>query len=110
MAKSKGIDIDGLFRALGDPTRRGDAEQDKLRARVGLRIGRAPGITLTAVAQHLQILEGSRLVRTEKLGRIRTCQIDPAGFDMLENWIRGHRSVWEQRLDRLGDLLAGKGT
>jgi DNA-binding transcriptional ArsR family regulator len=63
------------------------------------------GITLTAVAQHLQILEEGGLARTEKLGRVRTCRIEPAGFDALEEWIRDHRTVWERRLDRLGALL-----
>jgi DNA-binding transcriptional ArsR family regulator len=64
------------------------------------------GITLTAVAQHLQILEMSALVHTEKLGRVRTCRIEPAGFSALERWIKDHRTVWERRLDRLGELLA----
>ncbi len=64
------------------------------------------GITLTAVAQHLQILEECGLAATEKVGRVRTCRIDPAGFDALEQWVRRHRTVWERRLNRLGDLLA----
>ena len=63
-------------------------------------------ITLTAVGQHLQILEESGLVRTEKAGRVRTCRLEPAGFTLLEGWIREHRMAWEERLDRLGDLLA----
>jgi hypothetical protein len=45
-------------------------------------------------------------MRTEKVGRVRTCSIDPAGFSVLEQWIGNHRSVWERRLDRLGELLA----
>ncbi len=63
-------------------------------------------MTLTAVVQHLQVLEECGLVRTEKLGRVRTCQLDPAGFSALEQWIKDRRSPWESRLDRLGDLLA----
>ncbi len=63
-------------------------------------------ITLTAVAQHLQVLEESGLVHTEKLGRVRTCRIETAGLAVLEQWIRDRRSPWEQRLDRLGELLA----
>jgi DNA-binding transcriptional ArsR family regulator len=58
------------------------------------------------VAQHLQVLEESGLVHTEKLGRVRTCRIETAGFSALERWVRDHRSMWEQRLDRLDDLLA----
>ena len=63
------------------------------------------GITLTAVAQHLQILEECALVCTEKVGRVRTCRIEMKGFDHLERWISGHRTIWAQRLDRLDALL-----
>jgi len=69
------------------------------------RLAEALGITVTAVGQHLQILEKSALVRTEKLGRVRSCRIDPGGFDHLEKWVRDHRTVWERRLDRLGSLM-----
>jgi DNA-binding transcriptional ArsR family regulator len=100
------IDIDRLFHALGDPTRR--AVLDKLSEGPLSVSGLAAPmeITLTAVAQHLQVLEESRLVHTEKLGRVRTCRIEPAGFSALEQWIRDHRSLWERRLDRLEDVLA----
>ena len=104
--KAPPIDIDRLFHALGDPTRR--AILDRLCERpMSVSALAAPlGITLTAVAQHLQILEISALVHTEKLGRVRTCRIEPTGFTALERWIRDHRTVWERRLDRLGELLA----
>jgi DNA-binding transcriptional ArsR family regulator len=55
--------------------------------------------------QHLQVLEESGLVRTEKTGRIRTCQIEPAGLSVAERWIGERRSIWERRLDRMGKLL-----
>jgi DNA-binding transcriptional ArsR family regulator len=100
------INIDSLFHALGDPKRR--AILDQL-CRGPLSVSRlaAPlGITVTAVMQHLQILEESGLVHTEKVGRIRTCRIDTAGFTALQQWIHDHRTLWERRLDRLGDLLA----
>jgi DNA-binding transcriptional ArsR family regulator len=100
------IDIDRLFHALGDPTRR--AILDKLsQAPMSVsRLAEPLAITLTAVAQHLQLLEEVRLVHTEKLGRVRTCRIETAGFRALEQWIRDHRTVWERRLDRLGEFLA----
>ncbi len=99
------VNIDRLFHALGDPTRR--AMLDRLsQGPVSVSALAGPlGITLTAVAQHLQILEECGLARTEKLGRVRTCRIESAGFDALEQWIRNHRTVWERRLDRLGALL-----
>jgi len=62
-------------------------------------------ITLAAVVQHLQVLEDSGLVQTEKVGRVRTCRIEPAGLSAAEQWITDRRSTWERRLDRLGDLL-----
>jgi DNA-binding transcriptional ArsR family regulator len=63
-------------------------------------------ITLAAVVQHLQVLEESGLVQTEKIGRVRTCRIEPAGLSAAEQWIGDRRLRWERRLDRLGDLLA----
>jgi DNA-binding transcriptional ArsR family regulator len=63
-------------------------------------------ITLAAVVQHLQVLEKSGLVQTEKTGRVRTCRMEPAGLSVVDQWISDRRSAWERRLDRLGDLLA----
>ncbi len=96
---------DRLFHALGDPTRR--AMLDRLtHGPLSVSALAAPlGITITAVAQHLQILEECDLVRTEKLGRVRTCRIEMAGFDTLEKWIAAHRTEWARRLDQLGALL-----
>lgn len=99
-------DIDSLFHALGDPTRR--AMLDRL-SQGPLSVSRlaAPlDITLTAVAQHLKVLEQCRLVRTQKVGRVRTCAIDEAGFALLEQWSARHRSTWSRRLDQLDDLLS----
>lgn len=104
--KNPEFTTDQLFHALGDPTRR--AILDAL-ADGPTSVSRLAGplsITITAVAQHLQILEQCQLVKTEKLGRVRTCRIEPAGFKRLEQWIRDHRLTWENKLERLGDLLA----
>jgi DNA-binding transcriptional ArsR family regulator len=103
---STGIDIERVFHALGDPTRRIMVEMLSVGPRSVSGLAAPLGITLTAVAQHLQILEASGLVRTEKLGRVRTCSIATAGLAAMEQWIRDRRSPWERRLDRLGDLLA----
>jgi len=100
------VNIDSVFHALGDPTRR--VILDKL-CEGPLSVSQLAtplDITLTAVVQHLQVLEESGLVHTEKVGRIRTCRIETAGFKALEQWISDRRSIWERRLDRLGDLLA----
>jgi DNA-binding transcriptional ArsR family regulator len=103
---SREIDIDRLFHALGDPTRRAILDRLSEGPLSVSHLATPLDITLTAVTQHLQILEESGLVHTEKLGRVRTCRIEPAGFSALEQWIRDHRTVWERKLDRLGDLLA----
>jgi len=100
--------IDRLFHALGDPTRRAILDRLVERPESVSRLAEPLGITITAVMQHLEILEEAKLVRTEKLGRVRTCRIETAGFLALEQWIRDHRTAWERKLDRLGELLAEK--
>jgi DNA-binding transcriptional ArsR family regulator len=99
-------DIDRVFHALGDPSRR--AIMEKL-SQGPISVSRLAGpldITLAAVVQHLQVLEESGLVQTEKVGRVRTCRIEPAGLSAAAQWIGDRKSMWERRLDRLGDLLA----
>jgi DNA-binding transcriptional ArsR family regulator len=103
------IEIDRLFQALGDPTRRAIVDRLSLGPASVSGLAAPLEITVTAVAQHLQVLEAARLVRTEKVGRVRTCRIETAGFSQLESWIADHRATWERRLDRLGDMLAEDG-
>lgn len=105
MAKAS-IDIDRVLHALGDPTRRAIVEKLSAGPCSVSRLAEPLGITLTAVSQHLQVLAASGLAHTEKVGRVRTCRLETAGFAVLERWIRERRSLWEQRLDRLGELLA----
>ena len=98
-------DINRVFHALGDPTRRAILEKLSQGPISVSRLAEPLDITLAAVVQHLQVLEESGLVQTEKLGRVRTCRIEPAGLTVAEQWIGERRSMWERRLDRLGDLL-----
>ena len=63
------------------------------------------GVTLAAVLQHLQILEASGIIRTEKAGRIRTCHLEPSGLTAAEQWFEERRSAWGKRFDRLERLL-----
>lgn len=99
------VNIDQVFHALGDPTRR--AILDRLtQGPVSVsQLADPLGITLTAVGQHLEILERCGLAITEKVGRVRICRMDSTGLDALEQWIREHRTEWEHRIDRLGKLL-----
>jgi DNA-binding transcriptional ArsR family regulator len=98
--------IDRVFHALGDPTRRAIVEKLSEGPISVSHLARPLEITLAAVVQHLQILEKSGLVHTEKVGRVRTCRIEPKGLSVAEQWIEDRRTLWEKRLDRLGDLLA----
>ena len=100
------INADQVFHALGDPTRRAIVDRLSQRPYSVSQLATPLRITLTAVVQHLQVLEECGLVHTEKVGRVRTSRIETAGFSVLEQWIAEHRSQWERRLDRLGDLLA----
>jgi len=98
-------DLDLLFSALADPTRR----------RLVERLGRGPAsvselaeplpMSLPAVVQHLQVLEQCGLVTTRKIGRTRTCTIDTGALSLVEQWINERRAGWERRLDRLGAFL-----
>jgi len=66
------------------------------------------GITLTAVGQHIRLLEQAGLVTTSKLGRVRSCQLDQSGFKTLQQWLAARRSTWERRLDTLGTMIGGE--
>jgi DNA-binding transcriptional ArsR family regulator len=68
-------------------------------------LARPLAMSLPAVLQHLQVLEASGLVRTQKIGRTRTCTIEPEALTQAEQWIGARRTLWERRLDRLGTFL-----
>lgn len=98
--------VDRIFHALAEPNRRSIVEQLSGGPATVTELAAPRGITLAAVMQHVQVLERSGLVRTEKVGRVRTCRIEPRGLSAAERWIVERRSLWERRLDRLGDILA----
>ena len=104
MADSKPT-VDQVFHALADVTRRAILERLSRGPISVSQLAEPLDMTLAAVVQHLQVLEESGLVHTEKAGRVRTCQLEPAGLSVAEKWIADRRSVWERRLDRLGKLL-----
>ncbi len=103
------FDADRAFQALGDPTRRWILTELSRAPSSASRMAEPLGLTTAAVVQHLQVLEESGLVRSEKQGRVRTCRLDPQGMRGLEAWISERRRSWERRLDRLGDILAEGG-
>lgn len=98
--------IDDVFRALGDPTRRHLVEHLVRGPATVSELAKPLRITLSAVVQHLALLESSGLVASEKVGRTRTCTIEPMGLQLAADWFAGQRALWERRLDRLGEVLA----
>jgi DNA-binding transcriptional ArsR family regulator len=97
--------LDLTFQALADPTRRAMVERLSRRPTSVSELARPFEMSLPAVMQHLAVLEGSGLVVSEKIGRVRTCRIEPRALSVAEQWINERRAEWEQRLDRLGDYL-----
>ncbi|GAA2040463.1 metalloregulator ArsR/SmtB family transcription factor [Catenulispora yoronensis] len=99
-------DLDRVFQALADPTRRAIVERLVRGPASVSQLAEPLPMSLAAVVQHLQVLEGSGLVRSEKVGRVRTCRVEPAVLRRTEEWFAGQRTLWERRLERLGELLA----
>jgi DNA-binding transcriptional ArsR family regulator len=97
--------LDAMFQALADPTRRAMIERLSRGPASVSELARPLAMSLPAVMQHLAVLETSGLVRSEKVGRVRTCHIVPAALSEAERWINQRRAEWEQRLDRLGQYL-----
>ena len=101
--------LDLAFQALADPTRRIMVERLSRSPASVSELARPLDMTLSAVVQHLAVLEASGLVRSEKVGRVRTCSLDPAAMQSVEDWVADRRKTWERRLDRLADYLADEG-
>lgn len=100
------MSLDLVFHALSDPTRR-DILERLVRGPASVsELAQPFQMTLAAVVQHLQLLEASGLVKTEKVGRVRTCHIETANLRVAERWIADRRTFWERRFDRLGAVLA----
>ena len=97
--------LDRVFQALADPSRRDMVERLSRGPASVSELGRPFDMTLPAVMQHVQVLETSGLIRSEKIGRVRTCTIVPAALRSAEEWIGERRTSWEHRLDRLGAYL-----
>jgi DNA-binding transcriptional ArsR family regulator len=99
-------EVELLFAALADPSRREMVDRLSRGPATVSELARPLPMSLPAVVQHIHVLEASGLVSSEKIGRVRTCRIEPAGLRAAENWVTERRQSWERRLDRLGDYLA----
>jgi DNA-binding transcriptional ArsR family regulator len=102
----KHVHIDDSFRALAEPSRRAIVERLSAGPASVSDLAKPFDLTLAAVVQHIQVLEECGLIASEKVGRVRTCRIEPAGLNNLADWVAERRSLIERRLDRLGALLS----
>ena len=97
--------LDLTFQALADSTRRSILVQLTRGPSSVTKLARPLSMSLPAVMQHLAVLEGSGLVRSVKVGRVRTCRIEPKALSLAEQWINQRRTEWEHHFDRLGEYL-----
>jgi DNA-binding transcriptional ArsR family regulator len=95
-----------MFHALADPSRRVIIEQLSKGPASVSELARPLPMSLPSVVAHLQVLETSGLIRSEKVGRVRTCHLELTRLDKAEDWIKARHAEWESRLDRLGEYLA----
>jgi DNA-binding transcriptional ArsR family regulator len=105
-AEPDSAELDSVFHALADPSRRAMVDQLSRGTASVSQLAGPLSISLAAVVQHLHVLEQSGLVRSQKLGRVRTCAIQPTPLRVAEQWAADRRAAWEHHLDRLGDYLA----
>lgn|SRR5688572_20125305 len=97
--------LDRTFHALSDPTRRAMVRQLARGPASVSELAKPLPISLPAVMQHLAVLETSGIVRTEKIGRVRTCSVELKMLGIAERWIAERRESWERKLDGLADYL-----
>jgi DNA-binding transcriptional ArsR family regulator len=97
--------LDSMFQALADQSRRVMVERLCRGPASVSELAKPLPMSMSAVVQHLQVLEASGLIRSEKAGRVRTCRIEPKALRTAEQWITERRTSWERRLDRLGQFL-----
>lgn len=99
--------VDLLFHALGEANRRRMVSHLAERPASVSELASVLAISKTAIGQHLAVLVEAKLARSTKVGRVRTCQFDPTGLAPLQDWINYHRQEWNERLNRLDDLVSG---
>ena len=102
----RSVDLNRLFNALADPTRRAMMERLSRGPLPVSELAKPLPMSLPAAMQHITVLEGAGLVRSEKIGRVRTVSMDSGALSRAEHWINARRTQWERRLDRLGGYLA----
>lgn len=99
------IRLNDTFRALADPTRRAVLAKLTSGPATVSDLAQPFGMALPTFLQHLKVLEECGLVRSKKVGRVRTCQLKPKPLDEAQDWIGAQRTLWTRRLDQLDDYL-----
>ena len=100
--------LDLMFQALADPARRMMVERLSRGPASVSELAQPLDMSLPAVMQHLQLLEASGLVHSEKTGRVRTCRIEPKALRDAEQWLGRQRTERERQLDQLDEYLKGE--
>jgi DNA-binding transcriptional ArsR family regulator len=98
--------LDLAFQALSDPGRRAMVERLSFGPASVSELAKPLPMTLSAVVQHLKVLEEARLVRSEKVGRVRTCTLEIGTMIQVERWIAERKHFWERQYDQLEAYLA----
>ncbi|QGZ43147.1 metalloregulator ArsR/SmtB family transcription factor [Pseudoduganella flava] len=96
---------DQVFAALGDATRRAIVKLVAQGPQSVSALAAALGVTLTAITQHLRVLQTCGMLQTRKVGRVRMCELDGRGLDVLAHWVALNRQMWGQRFDALDAML-----
>ena len=98
-------DLDQIFYALSDPTRRAVLRKLSLGSATVKELAGPFDMALPSFMQHLRVLETSGLIRSKKTGRVRICKMQPAAIENAESWLAEQRHIWERRLDQFDEYV-----
>ena len=101
MPNKTALNLDQVFHALSDPTRRAIVHRLSRGSATVSELAKPFAMAMPSLLQHLRVLEDSRLIRSEKAGRVRTCEMEPLALRIAERWLAEQRALWEGRLDRM---------
>jgi DNA-binding transcriptional ArsR family regulator len=106
MPNQTSLNLDRVFHALSDPTRRAIVHRLSRGPATVSELAKPFTMAMPSLLQHLRVLEDSRLIRSEKTGRVRTCEMQPSALSVAEGWLSEQRALWEGRLDRMEAYVA----
>jgi DNA-binding transcriptional ArsR family regulator len=97
--------LDAAFHALADPTRRAVVSRLAKGPAPVMELARPFAMGLPSFMKHLRVLEKDGLIRSEKIGRVRTCWVNTERLAATESWLSEQRALWQGRTDRLADYV-----